>query len=133
MIHRIEPSSSTLHGYFSNECPPILRIVSGDEVVSATLDSRWHQLIQPNLTSYDSLLTVERQPADKGHALVGPIWVEGAKAGQVLEVVIEDVQLSHWGWSGCGGWKSPLNVALDVCAAPTEYLIWKINKETILD
>jgi acetamidase/formamidase len=129
MKHRIFPTSTNLHGYFSKQREVVLRIASGDEIIASTLDSRWHQVRQQQIECYDQLLTVERKVEDIGHALIGPVYVENAKAGQVLEVVIKEIELSHWGWSGCGGWTSPLNKALKVCEKPTEYLLWNINKD----
>ena len=122
MQHRLNPDATTLHGFFSAALEPVLRIKSGDEVLSSTLDSRWHCAEQANLDTYDTLTQAEgRRPEDKGHALNGPVWVEGAQPGQVLEVSVEEVVLGDWGWSGCGGWSSPLNQALGVADGATEF------------
>jgi len=129
MQHHLPPDAENLHGFFSPELTPILRVNSGDEVLSSTLDSRWHSAEQTQLDSYEGLALVEtRRPQDKGHALNGPVWVEGAQPGQVLEISVEEVVLGAWGWSGCGGWTSPLNQALGVTDGATEYLLWRFDE-----
>jgi acetamidase/formamidase len=132
MHHSLSPFPDNLHGVFSNALAPILNIRSGDSVSSATLDSRWHNIEQPTLESYSTLAKAEgRGSEDKGHALIGPIFLDGASPGDVVEIEIQDVQLANWGWSVCGGWSTPLNKALGIEAPPSEYFLWTINDKLL--
>src|SRR5262249_49183550 len=95
-------------GYFDASVAPVLRIKSGDRVKLETLVARG--LGRPKLagmkdTQFDPReLAVENGVKDRGpgpQPLTGPIYVEGAQAGDVLEVRIEEMHpLSNWGVSG---------------------------------
>jgi acetamidase/formamidase len=100
--HHLKASPETCHwGYFDPKCKPVLTINSGDQVtidcVSGNPDfmpdaQKFH--IPPELTEIHA--RSERGPGP--HILTGPIAVEGAKPGDVLEVKIIDVQLrTDWG------------------------------------
>jgi acetamidase/formamidase len=104
-LHEIPLERRTLHGHFSQELEPILTIEPGDTIAFSCLDSGWN--IEPE---------VEFEPRDpeldQGHALIGPVEVRGARAGQTLEVSIERVVPGSWGWCGAGDWYTPLNARL---------------------
>ncbi len=100
--HYLKASPETCHwGYFDSKSAPILTIKSGDQV---TIDSvsgnpdympdaqKFH--VPPELK--DIHARSERGPGP--HILTGPIAVEGAQQGDILEVRILDVQLRQdWG------------------------------------
>src|ERR1700738_4072955 len=99
--HRLDPSPSTVAwGYYDAAAKPALRIRSGDTVVVRTLlTSTPERLekggvrpegVEPALREITK--TVTRGPG--GHILTGPIFVEGAEPGDVLEVHIEKVVLA---------------------------------------
>ena len=128
--HFFEPQIQNLHGTFSHALSPIGRIQSGDVVIASTLDSRWHHARQADLSSYEGLTELTgRRERDRGHALIGPIGVEDAKPGDLLEIEIGEIQIGHWGWSVCGGWSTPLNAKLEIESPPSSYLIWQIDAE----
>jgi acetamidase/formamidase len=89
----------------------VLRIASGDIVEVTTMltsnPTRLQEMglpageVQPGLVAiYDEV--TDRGPG--GHILTGPIHVEGAEPGDVLEVRILDVGLSvGYGYNGCSG------------------------------
>ena len=110
-LHTMEPERRTLHGPFSRELEPVLTIASGDTVRYRTLDAGWGvegpTLPRPKFEPRDA----ER---DAGHALCGPLFIEGAEPGMVLEISIEDIQPGTWGWQAAGGWDSPTNRGLNV-------------------
>lgn len=87
----------TVHGVFDHALPPILTIQPGDSVTYRTLDAGWGSvgMAQPPATP------IER-PKGAGHALVGPIYVEGAHPGDVLAVRIDEVVPSAHGWTWAG-------------------------------
>ena len=110
-LHHIAPERRTLHGPFSKDREPVLTIASGDTVRFRTLDAGWgvegpeagHKKFEP------------RDPVrDNGHALCGPVFVEGALPGGALEIRIDNLTTGAWGWQAIGGWDSPVNRALGV-------------------
>ena len=100
--HRLMPSPSTVaYGYYWSEAKPALRIQSGDEVTVGTLlTSTPTRLEGAGVKPEDvekSLRAVVDSVKDKGpggHILTGPIFVEGAEPGDVLEVRIKKVELA---------------------------------------
>jgi acetamidase/formamidase len=100
--HHLKASTDTCHwGYFDFKRAPVLGIKSGDQVTVDTVSGnpdfmpdaqKFH--IPPELKEIHA--RSERGPGP--HILTGPIAIEGAKAGDVLEVRILDVQLRQdWG------------------------------------
>jgi acetamidase/formamidase len=113
-VHRLEATPSTVaYGYYWSAAEPVLRIDSGDIVDVDTLltntpaglsragvpDSK----IQSSLKSIVEQVTGERR-GPGGHILTGPIYVEGAEPGDVLEVKILSIDLAlDYGYNGCRG------------------------------
>jgi acetamidase/formamidase len=116
-LHEISLERRTLHGRFSCELPPILAIDSGDTIAFSCLDAGWH-------VERDRSFEPRDRTADAGHALVGPVEVRGARAGQTLEVAIEHVEPATWGWSGAGNW-SPLGRRLGLRGRV--HLMWELD------
>src|SRR5690242_9017304 len=109
-LHTLAPDAHTLHGHFSRELPPVLRIASGDRVRFTTLDVAWWVPAKP-----DPFATPEPWPGrdlerDPGHALVGPVWIEGARPGDTLEIRVVSLRTGSWGWGGAGGPATVTNV-----------------------
>lgn len=112
--HRLEATPSTIaYGYYWSEAPPALRIASGDIIDVDTLltntpeglakagvaDAR----IQQSLKSVVAAVTGDRK-GPGGHILTGPVYVEGAEPGDVLEVRILSISLPiDYGYNGCKG------------------------------
>lgn len=90
MLHRLPLSERTLHGYFSRDLEPVLTITPGDSVRFAVPNSSWFIEPETKLAPRDPAFNV-------GHALVGPIAVRGARAGQTLAVRIDEVMPASWG------------------------------------
>jgi acetamidase/formamidase len=90
VLHVLPLDQRTLHGYFSRDLEPVLVVKPGDSVRFSIPNSSWY--VRP----YDKF--VPRDPATHtGHALVGPIEVRGARAGQTLTVLIDEVTPASWG------------------------------------
>ena len=111
-VHRLVAGPETVaFGHYDPEKPGVLRIQSGDIVEVTTMltsnPNRLQQMglpadeVQPNLTAiYDEV--TDRGPG--GHILTGPIHIEGAEPGDVLEVRILSVDYSiPYGYNGCSG------------------------------
>ena len=82
------------HSRWNRALPPRLRVASGDIVHLDCLDSSGAQ-VHPRM-SLAEYLTIDR---GRIHALTGPIFVEGAQPGDVLEVGVLEVAHKGWGWS----------------------------------
>lgn len=88
-------------GYYSATAPPVLRIKSGDTVEVETLITSEPDELEaagvPAAQVQQSLKDIVSQVKDKGpggHILTGPIYVEGAEPGDVLEVRIQKIRLA---------------------------------------
>jgi acetamidase/formamidase len=93
--HELTLDVRNLHGHFSCELEPVLSVDAGDSVRIAVPNAGWFR------DPYERI--VARDPAlDTGHALAGPIEVRGAKAGQTLEIRIEEVTVGQWGVTHSG-------------------------------
>lgn len=101
--HHLLPTPETIHwGYFDATLPPALRVKSGDTVTIDTVTGG-PQFIPPRDRFYvppalDEI--IEKVTPGGPHILTGPVYVEGAKPGNVLEVRIKDVQvIQDWGFN----------------------------------
>ena len=89
-------------GYYDASVKPVLRIASGDTVRVETMVARGLQRLRAAGVAEgeipDSLKAVEKAVTERGpgaHPLTGPIWVEGAEPGDVLEVRIRSFEFLH--------------------------------------
>ena len=131
--HHINPERRTLHGHFSRDLTPILTIEPGDTVVYRTLDASWYtespQLSKPNTPT---VKFEPRDPAvDSGHALCGPIAINGAEPGMVLEVAIGSIVPGDFGWTFAGGWPHENNVRLGLTDGYAA-LDWQIDADMMI-
>jgi acetamidase/formamidase len=113
--HRLEATPATVaYGYYWSEARPVLRIDSGDIVDVDTLLTNTptglakagvpDDKIQASLKAIVSDVTGERR-GPGGHILTGPVYVEGAEPGDVLEVKILSIDLPlDYGYNGCSGY-----------------------------
>ena len=113
--HRLEATPATVaYGYYWSEAPPVLRIDSGDIIDVDTLLTNTptglakagvpDDKIQASLKAIVSEVTGERR-GPGGHILTGPVYVEGAEPGDVLEVKILSIELPlDYGYNGCSGY-----------------------------
>ena len=125
MTHEIPLERHTLHGHFSRDLAPVMTIESGDTVAFSCLDSAWHVAPGDKFEPRDEKL-------DAGHALVGPIEVRGAKAGQTLAIRIDEVRVGSFGTTLSGGWSTPLNDRLDVSCGAKLILQWSLDAEAAI-
>lgn len=108
--HILNPSATTVvWGSYWSEMPPVLRIQSGDYVKLRTLlTSSPERLEAAGIAAAD----VEKELRDVqsvkdrgpgGHVLTGPIYIEEAEPGDVLEVRILSIELPiDYGYNAIG-------------------------------
>jgi acetamidase/formamidase len=110
----------TLHGHFSRDLEPVLTIDSGDTIAFACPNAGWWLSSEKRFEDRDPEL-------DRGHALVGPVEVRNARAGQTLEVRVESVRVGSWGVTEAGGWQTDLNDRLGVSSLEQWRLTWTLD------
>jgi len=105
-MQRLDASPETVHwGYFDASLKPALTVAPGDTVVISTVSGSVAQMPMPGsgLTIPPELAAIHAKLTPKlggPHILTGPIAVQGAKAGQVLEVRIKAIELNYdWGYN----------------------------------
>src|ERR1700678_3585680 len=113
--HRLEATPAPVaYGYYWADAPPVLHIDSGDIIDVDTLLTNTptglakagvpDDKIQASLKAIVSEVNGERR-GPGGHILTGPVYVEGAEPGDVLEVKILSIELPiDYGYNGCSGY-----------------------------
>lgn len=89
-----ELSAEPTHSVWDRTLEPRLRIEPGDEVQIHCVDASGGQ-VRPGMATAE-YLAIDRT---RIHALTGPVWIEGAEPGDVLEVDVLATRHSGWGWS----------------------------------
>lgn len=129
MIHELPLERRTLHGHFSRDLEPVVTIDPGDAVAFSSLDAGWG-LEPPHADGSPRRHFEPRDPdLDAGHALVGPVAVRGARAGQTLVVRLDSVRVGSYGFTVAGAWSAPLNDRLGEDSGEACVLIWELNAE----
>jgi acetamidase/formamidase len=125
-LHEIPLERRTLHGHFSPDLEPVLAVDSGDTVAISVLDAGWGlEAGAPTRRRFEP-----RDPElDAGHALIGPVEVRGARAGDVLEIGIDAIRVGPYGFTDAGGWRNPLNARLGVGSGETHTLWWELDAD----
>ena len=101
-IKTLEPTPATVaYGYYSADAKPALRIRSGESVRVHTLLTSTPARLEGAGVPSDQIEPALRDVVDNvkdkgpgGHILTGPIFVEGAEPGDVLEVKIQAIKLA---------------------------------------
>jgi acetamidase/formamidase len=103
--HTLHVTPSTVQwGYFASDGKPVLTVKPGELVTMDTICAidELEQLGAKPDDPMRELKEVEAKVKDKGpgpHVLTGPIAIEGAMPGDVLEVELVDIRLrSPYGW-----------------------------------
>jgi acetamidase/formamidase len=105
MEHQLSSTPGNVHwGLWDARLKPVLRIASGDQVTIDTLSGEPEDM--PDVASGFSVMPEHEQVFKNTfrgpgpHLLTGPIHIEGAEPGDVLEVRLLDIKLrSDWGWN----------------------------------
>jgi acetamidase/formamidase len=139
----LKSNPDTVHwGYLDATIKPALVVDSGERVTieCITCNPEW---MPAKDSGYDILpdITEVHQKVKKGsgnHLFTGPIYVRGAKIGDVLEVKILDIKLrQNWGWNVFRGYMGtvpedfpymrlthiPLDLKANVAAMPSGFKI----------
>ena len=87
-------AAAPTHSVWDRSLKPRLRVEPGDEVQIECVDSSGSQ-VRPGMTAPE-FLSIDRT---RIHALTGPIWIEGAEPGDVLQIEVLATRHGGWGWS----------------------------------
>ncbi len=80
--------------FWDNSVPPVLTVRPGEPITVATRDSGNSQ-IQPG----DGVEAVVNLDFSRVNPITGPIAIEGARPGDVLQVDIQEIDVRDWGWT----------------------------------
>ena len=127
-VHRLAATPTTVaYGYYWSEATPALRVKSGDVIdVETMLTNTPTGLerigVRPDDVPQHLRDIVAQDTGSKrgpgGHILTGPIYVEDADSGDVLEVRIQSITLPiAYGYNGCSGF------VRELCEQPGSTLI----------
>jgi acetamidase/formamidase len=100
-IYQLKATPKTIAwGYYDAAAVPVLRIQSGDTVEVQTVSGNPSRLESAGLAEYQiqpELRAIYKEVTNKGpgaHLLTGPIYIESAEPGDVLEVRIQSIKLA---------------------------------------
>lgn len=91
---RLKEEPEKGHNRWHPDIPPILEVEVGEEVVLETRDAS-DQQIQPGMSVSD----LGGLDAKVAHPLTGPVYVKGAKPGDLLEIEYVDIMPQSTGWT----------------------------------
>jgi acetamidase/formamidase len=118
-VHQLPATPTTVaYGYYWSEAKPAIRVSSGDIVeIETMLTNSPTGLERMGVRPEDipqNLRDIVAQDTGSlkgpgGHILTGPIYVEGADSGDVLEVRIQSITLPiSYAYNGCSGFMRDL-------------------------
>lgn len=104
--HRLDATPENIvWGYFDAKTPAVIEIDSGDEVVMTCLPACVKEDLPAGNKGVreDHLIALDALAGDKGpgpHMNTGPVYVRGAKPGDVLQVdILEATPIQDWGFT----------------------------------
>jgi len=110
-INRLHPDIPTV----ANADPGERIVFLGRDAFDLTLDP----------DEFSSASTMPREGIGIVHALTGPVFINGAKAGDVLAVTIEAFEPANVGWTQAGSF----GFAGDQFGTDERFIVWRINNE----
>jgi acetamidase/formamidase len=93
---------TTTLGLFTLNKTPVIKVRSGDTVSMETWNSCLHEMVYNKTTPADVAQFYVKHDIQKRrgmHSLTGPVYVDGAEPGDVLEIRILDIQLNDFGYN----------------------------------
>lgn len=97
-VHTVESNNETVHlGVFDTTLPPILKVDSGDTISFPNTWSHFLNQLQPGVP-VDKLAQIRVSNPGRGpHSIIGPIYVNDAQPGDVLEIRYKRLLPFTWG------------------------------------
>jgi formamidase len=91
---RLKEEPHTGHNRWHPDIPPLIEVDPGEEVVLETRDASDGQ-IKPGMTVTD----LANLDAKVAHPLTGPVYIKGARPGDLLEIEYLDILPQPCGWT----------------------------------
>ena len=104
------------------DIPSVARADPGERIVFLGRDAFDLTLDPDRFSSAD---TMPREGIGIVHALTGPVFINGAEAGDVLAVTIEALEPDPVGWTQAG----PFGFAGDQFGTEERFIVWRIDDE----
>lgn len=104
------------------DIPMIARAEPGERIVFNGRDA-FDLTLDPD--EFSSAGSIPRKGVGIVHALTGPVFINGAKAGDVLAVTIESLEPDKVGWTEA----SPFGFAGDQFGMERQFIVWRINED----
>ena len=92
---------------------PLLRVSQGESFVVETYDAQGGSITSPDDAPRVARMPNSKAEPGKGNPVGGPVFVEGAEAGDLLEVSIEKIIVEEQGWTHPGPRGGPLGDSYD--------------------
>ena len=104
------------------EIPMVAKANPGEHIVFLGRDA-FDLTLDPD--KFSSAKSMPREGFGIVHALTGPVFINGAKAGDVLAVTIEALEPDKVGWTEAG----PFGFAGDQFGTDERFIVWRINDD----
>jgi len=102
------------------DIPMAVRVAPGERI---TLRGRDASDIQLDPDEFSVAVASPREGFGVVHPLVGPVFIEGAIAGDTLAVTIEAIDPGPVGWTSA----SPFGFAGDAVGSESRFVVWRLN------
>ena len=97
-VHVVESNDKTVRlGVYDTTLDPILKIDSGDTISFPNTWSHFLNQLQPGVPIETLAKLRVSNPGHGPHSIIGPIYVNGAEPGDVLEVRYKRIRPFDWG------------------------------------
>jgi len=97
-VHVVESNDQTVRmGIYDTNLPPILKVDSGDTVSYRDTWSHFLNKMQPGVPIETLAKLRVDNPGHGPHSIIGPVYVNGAEPGDVLEVRYKRILPFDWG------------------------------------
>ncbi len=101
--YRVPATKDTVTlGLFTQDKPPVIKVHSGDSVSLETWNSCLHEMVFNKTTPAELAKFYTKYDIQKSrgmHSLTGPVYIEEAEPGDVLEIRILDIKLNDFGYN----------------------------------
>ena len=87
---------------------PLLRVAQGESFVVETYDAQSGTITSADVAPLIAEMPSARAEPGKGNPVGGPVFVEGAEPGDLLEITIEKIIVEEQGWTHPGPKGGPL-------------------------
>jgi len=97
-VHVVESTDQTVRlGIYDTNLPPIVKVDSGDTISYPNTWSHFLNKMQPGVPIEELAKWRVENPGHGPHSIIGPVYVNGAEPGDVLEVRYKRVVPFDWG------------------------------------